>query len=346
MQASLHRPKLGETPRFAQGRLRPQKREPLDGEGPGAYSEPMTADPFASLNSRAALLAALGWLAELGADEALAETPQDRYAEAKHPPTPAAAFGAARPAPAQSSPAQSPPVRAAARPASPPPPAPSAAEQAAQAQAQAETESAQALAALARGARDLDALRAAVEAFEHPLRATARRAVFEDGLRGARLMVVGEAPGADEDRLGKPFVGRSGQLLDRMLGAIGLDRAAQDPERAFYLGNVLPFRPPKNRTPSAAEMTLFLPSLERQIALAKPEVLLLAGGTPSKALLRTPTGIMRLRGAWSLIRIDGREIPVLPMFHPAFLLRAPDMKALAWRDLLSLRQRLDGLRNS
>lgn len=281
--------------------------------------------------SRAYLKAALGWLAELGADETLAEAPQDRYAEARRKPS---AFG--RPAPAPPPQAAAP----AARPAAAQAPAPKAASKAAEPPP--EEAAAQALAAAARKAPDLDALKALLEGFQHPLRLGARQTVFEDGLRGARLMVVGEAPGADEDRLGKPFVGRSGQLLDRMLAAIGLDRAESDPAKSFYLGNILPFRPPGNRTPSVAEAEVFLPALERQIALARPEILLLAGGTPAKTLLRTQTGIMRLRGTWSLVNVEGREIPALPLFHPAYLLRTPAMKALAWRDLLSLRRRLDG----
>ncbi|MDD2869157.1 uracil-DNA glycosylase [Neomegalonema sp.] len=278
--------------------------------------------------SRETLKAALGWLAELGVDETLAEAPQDRYAEALRE-APRLKSGA----PPAASAAQ-PRARPAARPA----PAPAAAPVAPDPQEAA----AASLASAARKAPDLDALKAVLEAFQHPLRAGARRAVFEDGLRGARLMVVGEAPGADEDRLGKPFVGRSGQLLDKMLAAIGLDRSKSDPKEAFYLGNILPFRPPGNRTPSLAEVEVFRPALERQIALARPEILLLAGGTPTKALLRTETGIMRLRGTWSLVQVEGRELPALPLFHPAFLLRAPAMKALAWRDLLSLRRRLDG----
>ncbi|WP_018632170.1 uracil-DNA glycosylase [Neomegalonema perideroedes] len=277
--------------------------------------------------SREALKAALAWMVELGADEILAEAPQDRYAEALRAP-PRLKTGAPPPA-------AQPPARPMARPA--PAPAP-----AAPVQPDPQAVAAASLAAAARAAPDLDALKALLEDFQHPLRANARRSVFEDGLRGARLMVVGEAPGADEDRLGKPFVGRSGQLLDKMLAAIGLDRSKSDPKEAFYLGNILPFRPPGNRTPSLAEVEVFRPALERQIALAKPEILLLAGGTPTKALLRTETGIMRLRGTWSLVRVEGREIPALPLFHPAFLLRAPAMKALAWRDLLSLRRRLDG----
>lgn len=293
-------------------------------------SDPRSPSPEAL--RREALKAAFGWLAELGAAEILAESPQDRYAEAKRKPQ-ALTFGrtpAAAPPPPPTAPRGSPqpqpqpPARPAA-PAGPPP----------------EEAAARALAASARAAPDLDALKGLLDGFQHPLRLNARQAVFEDGLRGARLMVVGEAPGADEDRLGKPFVGRSGQLLDKMLAAVGLRRHEADPAKAFYLGNILPFRPPGNRTPATAEVEVFLPALTRQIALAKPEILLLAGGTPAKALLRTETGIMRLRGTWSLVNVEGREIPALPLFHPAFLLRAPAQKALAWRDLLSLRRRLD-----
>jgi len=150
-------------------------------------------------------------------------------------------------------------------------------------------------------------------------------------------MIVGEAPGRDEDVAGLPFVGRSGQLLDRMLAAIGLSRRAEAPEDAVYITNVLPWRPPANRDPSTAEATMMRPFLMRHIALKAPEVLVLMGAAAARTVLATSTGITRLRGAWT----EAEGVPVLPMFHPAALLRDPIKKRDAWTDLLSLRARLD-----
>jgi DNA polymerase len=157
---------------------------------------------------------------------------------------------------------------------------------------------------------------------------------------GARVMVIGEAPGGDEDRIGKPFVGRAGQLLDRMLVAIGLSRTAPAPEAAAYITNILPWRPPGNRSPSEDEALLFLPFVERHIELAGPDFILSLGNTPTKALLDTDTGIKRIRGRW--FRHAATGLPLLPSFHPAYLLRTPADKRLAWRDLLMLRAALDG----
>ncbi len=192
---------------------------------------------------------------------------------------------------------------------------------------------------MAAAANTLDELRAAVEAFEGcGLKHTATNTVFADGTRGARVMVVGEAPGADEDRQGLPFVGVSGQLMDRMFACIGLDRAS-----SLYITNILPWRPPGNRQPTAAEIAACLPFCARHIALASPDVLVLAGGTAAKSLLDVSDGIMRLRGQWRLYTPPGldRAIDTIAMFHPAFLLRSAIQKRFAWRDLLSIRQRLD-----
>jgi DNA polymerase len=173
-----------------------------------------------------------------------------------------------------------------------------------------------------------------------PLKKSARSFVFCDGLAGARVMVIGEAPGGEEDRVGKPFVGRAGQLLDRMLAAIGLARTASAPEDAAYITNILPWRPPGNRTPTQAEVALFLPFIERHIELAKPDFIFSIGNTPTKSLLDTATGIKRMRGRW--VRHAATGVALLPSFHPAYLLRQPADKRLAWRDLLSLRAALDG----
>ena len=191
--------------------------------------------------------------------------------------------------------------------------------------------------ALATAAGSLSALQAAVEAFEGcALKATATHTVFSDGNPAAALMVIGEAPGAEEDRQGKPFVGPAGQLLDRMLAAIDLDRTTA------YISNVLFWRPPGNRQPSSAEIAACLPFVYRHIALVQPKVLVMAGGTAAKALLDTTQGIMRLRGTWTELTVPGlpEPLPTLATYHPAFLLRQPAMKRDAWKDLIQVKKRL------
>ena len=181
-----------------------------------------------------------------------------------------------------------------------------------------------------------DELAAAMQAFEHcEIKKGARKFVFSDGKPGARVMIIGEAPGRDEDQIGRPFVGQAGQLLDKMLAAIDMDRAADDPAQAVYIANVLPWRPPANRTPEPAEIAMMLPFLERHIALAAPDVLVLMGNTPCQALLGR-AGITRIRGQWT--EVLGR--PTLPMFHPAYLLRQAIAKREAWADLLELKAKL------
>ena len=185
-------------------------------------------------------------------------------------------------------------------------------------------------------AQDLSSLSSAMEAFEHcELKRGARSFVFSDGEATARVMIVGEAPGREEDRAGRPFVGRAGQLLDRMFEAIGLGRTKAEPDLGLYITNVLPWRPPSNRTPDAAEIAMMLPFLERHIALADPQIVVLMGNTPCQALLGK-TGITRMRGQWT--EVLGK--PCLPMFHPAYLLRNPIAKREAWADLLDLNARL------
>lgn len=191
---------------------------------------------------------------------------------------------------------------------------------------------------IAAACHDLAALRAAIENFQGcALKTTAKHTVFADGNPDARIMLVGEAPGREEDLQGLPFVGRSGQLLDRMLAAIGFDRSQ------VYISNILPWRPPGNRTPTSAEIALCLPFIERHIQLASPDILLLLGGISVKALFDTSEGIMRLRGRWKSYRAGEREIPALATFHPAFLLRQPAQKKQAWQDILALRTRYDSL---
>ncbi len=188
----------------------------------------------------------------------------------------------------------------------------------------------------AAAADTLDALRSAMDAFEHcELKRGARNLVFSDGTPGARVMLVGEAPGRDEDREGRPFVGKAGQLLDKMLAAIDMGRNhAQAP---VYITNVLPWRPPQNRDPKPDEIAMMKPFLARHIALAKPEVLVIVGNWSAQALLGK-RGITRLRGQWT----QAEGLPALPMFHPAYLLRSPEFKREAWADLLSLKARLNG----
>lgn len=193
---------------------------------------------------------------------------------------------------------------------------------------------------MAAEARTLDDLRAAVEDFEScPLKVTATNTVFADGNPRADLMVIGEAPGAEEDRQGKPFVGASGKLLDRMLASIGFDRTT------FYITNVIPWRPPGNRKPTPQEVGMCLPFIRRHVELVSPKAILMVGGLSAQSLLDRTEGITRLRGRWFEYASPGlpAPVPAIASFHPAYLLRSPQMKKLAWRDLLLLRQRLGQL---
>jgi|SRR5579883_1171701 len=273
---------------------------------------------------REALLAALAWQVAAGAEEAIGERPLDRYGESarRSEPPPARPLAPPSPAPAPRAPA-SPPV-APARPV----------------RLEASAEAGRAARELAAAARNIGELEEALRAFDGcPLKETATNLVFGDGNPRARVMLVGEAPGADEDRQGKPFVGVSGQLLDRMMGWIGLDRTR------FYITNVLYWRPPGNRQPTAAEIAACLPFVERHIELVDPALLVLVGGASAKTLLARPEGIMRLRGQWFQYQSAGmaRPVPAIAIYHPAYLLRAPAQKREAWRDLLALKQRLQSL---
>jgi len=265
-------------------------------------------------DDREAALALLRWYVEMGADEAIAFEAADRLAPPPASiPLPAPIGGQSpRPVPAAAPPALTEPLG----------------------------EAAQSARRLASGADSVEALAALVAGFEGcPLKRTATNTVFIDGNPAAPVMIVGEAPGADEDRIGRPFVGRAGQLLDRMLAAIGLDRSG------VLITNVIYWRPPGNRTPTAAEIASCLPFVFRLIALVRPKVLVLSGGTAAGALLAQNQGITRLRGRWFELAVPGLDqpVPTLPMFHPSFLLRTPERKREAWRDLLSLRARLDEL---
>ena len=191
--------------------------------------------------------------------------------------------------------------------------------------------------AAAAAASNLKELRDAIEAFEGcALRFTATNTVFSDGNPQAGLMLIGEAPGGEEDRQGVPFVGQSGQLLDRMLAALGRDR------ESAYISNILFWRPPGNRNPTAAEIAACLPFVTRHIELVRPKVLMFLGGTAAKTMMDTTTGIMRLRGTWHDHTSPGLEapIPAMPTFHPAFLLRQAAQKREAWRDFLAVEAKL------
>ena len=189
---------------------------------------------------------------------------------------------------------------------------------------------------LAASAADLAALRSIMGEFEGcGLKRTATQLVFADGAPGAPVMLVGEAPGGDEDRLGRPFVGRAGQLLDRMLNAVGLDRSR------VYIANVVPWRPPGNRTPTLQETQICLPFIRRQIELAKPKILVCLGSSSAQTLLGLKSGITRARGSWFSYRCEnGQEIRAFAMLHPAYLLRQPSQKRLAWSDLRALASEL------
>ncbi len=260
---------------------------------------------------RESALLALKWQIEAGADEAIGAQPVDRTAAppAKTPPA------AARPARARQAKLWQ--------------PAPGPLES-----AEASVSTARQMAA---EAADLTQLRVALERFEGcPLKETAMNLVFADGSPESRVMIVGEGPGGEEDRQGLPFVGPSGQLLDRMLACIGLDRGSA------YITNLLFWRPPGNRTPIASEIATCLPFVERHIELVNPDYLLLVGGMSAKTLLARNEGILRLRGHWRPYQHAGlsHPIPALPSLHPAYLLRQPQQKRLAWRDLLSLKHAL------
>jgi DNA polymerase len=265
----------------------------------------------------------LRWFAEAGADEAIGDAPIDRLAQV------------AEPAPA---PLQAPPQRQGS-------PAPAAGFTPPAAELADDKAIIQDAKSLAAAASNLDELRTALDGFSGcPLKATAKNLVFADGNPQAKIMLVGEAPGRDEDIQGLPFVGRSGQLLDRMLASIGLSR------QTVYIANVLPWRPPGNRTPTPAEVAMCLPFILRQIELVQPDILVCIGGVSAKELFGTTTGITKLRGQWRDFDSAGlggtasHTAPALAMLHPAYLLRQPAQKRLAWRDLLSLKDRIADLK--
>lgn len=190
---------------------------------------------------------------------------------------------------------------------------------------------------LAAGADSLEALKAAIEGFEGcPLKQLCEKTVTYDGTLEAPVMVLGEGPGGQEDRIGLPFVGKAGQLLDKMLAAISLDRKTNT-----FISNVNYWRPPGNRNPEADELAVCRPFVNRMVDLAQPKIIIATGGVAAKSLLDTKTGIMRLRGSERPFETPaGTSVPLVPMFHPAYLLRRPQDKSRAWRDLLLVQARL------
>lgn len=181
----------------------------------------------------------------------------------------------------------------------------------------------------------LEELNAAILAFEGcSLKKTASNTVFSDGNADSDIMLIGEAPGAEEDKTGRPFIGQAGQLLDRMFGAIDMKR-----ETDFYITNVLPWRPPGNRKPTDAECDLCLPFLKRHIELFKPKMIILIGGTSASSVLNVETGISKLRGKWK----EYESIPLMPIFHPAYLIKQPHYKKQTWHDLLIIKERIEDL---
>jgi uracil-DNA glycosylase family 4 len=266
-------------------------------------------------------LALLQWLIDAGADEAVGEAPINRFAGSSPIARPAAP--AAAKASIVSAPITKPEVKAS-----------NAAEAVSLATAPG------AARALAQSCTTLDELKAALMRFDGcELKRFATNPVFADGNPAGGVMLIGEAPGRDEDLQGLPFVGRAGQLLDRMLAEIGLDR------RKVYITNVLNWRPPQNREPSPEEAAACLPFLHRHIELADPKLLILLGAVSVRYVLGLTEGIMRVRGKWHFYQSVtlNRSIPVMPTLHPAYLLRQPAAKRLAWRDLLAVADRLGQL---
>ncbi|MEP7239497.1 MAG: uracil-DNA glycosylase [Devosia sp.] len=251
--------------------------------------------------SEAEALAALEWSLAAGVDVAVGDEPVDRFAaSALAPPRKVLPAGLPVPGPVPTAPLVTDPN---------------------------ETRG------IAAAARTLDELRAAMDAYDGcALKHRATQLCFADGNPEAEIMLVGEGPGEQEDREGKPFVGRAGQLLDRMLAAIGLDRTK------VFIANMVPWRPPGNRNPTPDELALCAPFLHRQVELVAPKLLVTLGNVPTQALFSTTQGITRMRGTWKTLSIGNWTGPVLPTMHPAFLLRTPGAKAQAWKDMLSLKQ--------
>lgn len=271
-------------------------------------------------------LTALTWLVDAGADEAVLTEPVNRFALPSRPPleggSKAASRTSATPAPQRPRPSFRPQAEAPAASAAVP------------------SDDIGRAMEIAAGCNSLEELKSALEAFEGcALKRTAKNTVFADGTPACHIMFIGEAPGAEEDRQGKPFVGRAGQLLDKMLAAIGLSRTTNT-----YITNVLNWRPPGNRDPSPEEAAMCLPFLRRHIELVAPEIIVLLGATAARHVTGRTDGIMRMRGQWLEYFAAGKMVPVMPTLHPAYLLRQPAHKKLAWRDLQAIEDKVKSLR--
>jgi len=254
-------------------------------------------------------LSSLAWLVEAGADEAMGDAPVDRFIVGK--PGPAIQASVKKPM-------MSPTPR--------------------REEPKAEADSIGTAIELARASNSLAELKAALESFDGcALKRFATNTVFADGNPLSRIMFIGEAPGRDEDRLGLPFVGRAGKLLDKMLAAIHLDRTKA------YITNVINWRPPDNRDPSPEEAAMCLPFLRRHIELVNPEVIVLLGAVAVRHVMGKSDGIMKTRGRWLGYNVEARMVPVMPTLHPAYLLRQPAHKKLAWRDLQTVEQKIVSL---
>ena len=277
--------------------------------------EKSSFQPIANMSEAQQMLETLRWQVEMGADEAILDQPDPAAVHA--PVTRSSAESQTPSIPPSSAPAN-PNLSSAAPPVS--------------------TKSTD-KALDVENCATLDALRQEVEKnSSSELKRTATQMVFADGDPAAKMMFIGEAPGADEDRQGKPFVGVSGQLLNQMLASIGLLR------EAVYITNIILWRPPGNRTPTSEETAQFLPILRRHIQLVQPDILVCLGGAAAKGLLATDMGILKLRGSWHHYDTgDGRELPVMPTLHPAYLLRSPQQKALAWKDFRLIAKKMKEL---
>ncbi|MGV8832344.1 MAG: uracil-DNA glycosylase [Devosia sp.] len=257
------------------------------------------------------MLAVLDWYRAAGVDIAVGEEPVDRFAQR---------------APSRAAPAMAAPAAVGTAPVARAPDAPVIGADPSEARR------------LAASAQTLDELRALLEAYDGcGLKLRATQLVFADGNPDAEIMLIGEAPGAEEDRQGKPFVGKSGQLLDRILAAIGLDRSK------VYIANTVPWRPPGNRTPTPEEMALCLPFLHRQVELVAPKLVMTLGGPAMQTIFNTTTGIIKMRGNWAKLTIGQHVVEAIPTLHPAYLLRNAPAKEQAWADMLSLKIKIDAL---
>lgn len=264
-------------------------------------------------DSHTALKAALNWYLDHGVDEALVDSAVDHTAMPERPNAEVAPVSAARPAMVANTPVQ----------------------------LFGTNEIAQQALAVANACTTLDQLKQAIADFDGlAIKKTATQIVFADGVEDAKIMVIGEAPGADEDRQGKPFVGVSGQLLDKILACINLSRAPAQGQRGVYISNILNWRPPGNRTPTDQEVQIALPFIQKHIELINPDFIILSGGVAAKGLLGASESISKLRGKFHDLVVNGKTYPAIATYHPSYLLRTPSQKRAVWQDMLMLQERL------